>query len=53
MGDVDPHDSAADPYELRSLVGEAKHQERLKEFRGQVLDWWQEAGGEPLRTKWG
>jgi arylsulfatase A-like enzyme len=48
-GSFDLYDLVADPYEQRNLADDPQHAELVARFRQDVLDWWQETGGKPLR----
>lgn len=39
------------PYELNDLSQEPKHQAKLKDFREEVLKWWEQTGGVPIPTQ--
>jgi len=47
-GDQDLFDLEADPNELHNLAKESQHKQRLKEYRGSVLQWWQQTGGKSI-----
>jgi arylsulfatase A-like enzyme len=48
-GSVDLYDLAADPYEQRNLAADPPHAKLVAQFQQDVLDWWRQTGGKPLR----
>ena len=47
-GDQNLYNLEADPYELNDLSQEPEHQAKLKDFRDDVFQWWEETGGAPI-----
>ena len=47
-GEHELFDLDSDPYEQNNLATQADQQERVAEFRADVLDWWIHTGGDPL-----
>jgi arylsulfatase A-like enzyme len=47
-GDQNLYNLEKDPYELKNLSEEPQNQERLKDFKRKVFDWWKETGGKPI-----
>ncbi len=47
-GDEDLYRLTDDPHELNNLATKQENAEQLKQFRAQVLRWWEETGGKPL-----
>jgi arylsulfatase A-like enzyme len=47
-GDQDLYDLESDPHELDNLASRPEHAERLRQFKSDVLAWWERTGGQPL-----
>ena len=50
QGDQDLYDLNADPYEEKNLANQKGQEERITDFRKQVLNWWKRTGGGPLEV---
>jgi len=48
QGEQNLFDLHADPYETRNLAEHPEQKQRLAMFRNQILDWWEQTGGEPI-----
>lgn len=47
-GDELLFDLSRDPEEIHNLANEPAHADRVRDFRGEVFEWWRETGGGPL-----
>ena len=45
------YDLANDPDEMNNLIAEPQHQERIRDFAGQIYDWLEETGGMQIPLK--
>lgn len=49
-GDEDLYDLKNDPYEQNDLAEDPAQKRRRGEFKSQVMQWWRDTGGKPLRA---